>query len=239
MTVFKINGERNSGTNFLTQILKMNKFPTYDQTVKGKRVYHWKHGVPSNDYKELDKDVIDLFVFRSLDDWLISMFKNPYELVNVFNDDFGYFLNLSQKSSEHWKSPTNEILNKDDNGKTIFQIRYYKFKKIIEYSRRNKNVIFLNLKFIQNETNLSDFLDFLSNTYIPKLKVDKYMLNIKHTKNKSNEKNRVYSVDIHKYRDIIDSKKDEDIETFINNLTFTLSDIDTFPDLKDPQSNQV
>ena len=52
MVLFKINGERNSGTNFLEQILKKNKFPTYTQQIIGKTVYHWKHGVPSVDYKK-------------------------------------------------------------------------------------------------------------------------------------------------------------------------------------------
>jgi hypothetical protein len=34
MVLFKINGERNSGTNFLTNVLKQNKFPTYVEITK-------------------------------------------------------------------------------------------------------------------------------------------------------------------------------------------------------------
>ena len=115
---------------------------------------------------------------------------------------------------------TNKCLNEDDNGKTIFQIREYKFNKIMEYKKNNKDVILVNLSFIQNYKNLSQFLDFLSEKYIPKLKVDNYICDIKHTKDNSNKKNRTYNINIKKYSDIINLNKNEKIENFINNLTF-------------------
>lgn len=220
MVIFKVNGERNSGTNFLTQILNINNFPTYEQTIKQNIVYHWKHSVPSEDYKELNKNVINLFIFRNLEDWLISFFNNPYHLKKYNN--FKDFLTLPQYSTETKLIDyrTNKCLNKDDNDKTIFQIREYKFNKIMEYKKNNKDVILVNLLFIQNNKNLTHFLDFLSNKYMPKLKVDNYIYNIKHTKNNSNEKNRTYSININEYRDIINSTKNKEIENFINNLTF-------------------
>ena len=148
------------------------------------------------------------------------MFKNPYELKeSEWNNDFNLFLNIKQLSNGCWKNCNNEVLNKDDNGKSIFQIRYYKFNKIMQY-KNNKDVILVNLSFIQNEKNLSQFLDFLSEKYIPKLKVNNCKLNIKHTKDKSNQKDRTYKINIDKYRDIINSNKNEEIEKFIDNLTF-------------------
>jgi len=36
MVLFKIYGERNSGTTFLTNILKLNGFPVYVHKNKGK-----------------------------------------------------------------------------------------------------------------------------------------------------------------------------------------------------------
>lgn len=220
MVLFKINGERNSGTNFLTQLLQINKFPHYVHEINGRIVSHWKHGVPNNNYKNLDENVVDLFIFRNLDTWLMSMFKNPYELKREFNDDFNLFLNTKQLSNNYWKKSNNEVLNKDDNGKSIFEIRYYKFNEIMEYKKNNKDVILVNLSFIQNEKNLSQFLDFLSNKYIPKLKVNNYKLNIKHTKNGLNQKNRKHEININKYRNTINSNKNEQIEKFIDNLTF-------------------
>ena len=115
---------------------------------------------------------------------------------------------------------TNECLNKDDNGKTIFQIREYKFNKIMEYKKNNKDVILVNLSFIQNEQNLSQFLDFLSDKYISELKVNNYICNIKHTKINSYIQNRTYNININDYRDIIDSNLNKENENFINNLTF-------------------
>mgnify|MGYP006096169587 CR=1 FL=1 len=220
MVLFKINGERNSGTNFLEQILKKNKFPTYTQKIIGKTVYHWKHGVPSVDYTKLDKNVVNIFIFRNLEDWLVSFSLNPYHLKkhNNFND----FLKLPQISNDKnlLDYRTNECLNKDDNGKTIFQIREYKFNKIMDYKKNNKDIILVNLSFIQNEQNLSQFLDFLSDIYISELKVNNYICNIKHTKNNSYKQNRKYNININDYRDIIDSNLNKEIENFINNLTF-------------------
>jgi hypothetical protein len=76
------------------------------------------------------------------------------------------------------------------------------------------------LSFIQNEKNLSQFLDFLSEKYMPNLKVNSYILSINHTKDNSKDKNRNYDINIDEYKDIIDSNKNLEIENFINNLTF-------------------
>lgn len=220
MVLFKINGERNSGTTFLYKILMINNFPTYNQNKNKNIVYHWKHGVPDEDYKKLDEKVVDLFIFRNLEDWLISFSKNSYHLKKINN--FKDFLTLPQISTEKilLDYRTNKYLNEDDNGKTIFQIREYKFNKIMEYKKNNKDVILVNLSFIQNSKNLSQFLNFLSDKYIPKLKVNNYINNIKHTKDDSNKQNRTYNINIDEYRDIIDSNLNEEIENFINNLTF-------------------
>ena len=36
------------------------------------------------------------------------------------------------------------------------------------------------------------------------------------------DKNRKYNIDIEKYREIINSKKNDEIEKYINNLTFEI-----------------
>ncbi len=220
MVLFTVNGERNSGTNFLNRILIQNGFPVKQENIKNNVVYNWKHGVPSSDYKKLNEKVVDLFLFRNLNDWLISMYKNPYHLTkhNSFND----FLTLPQISNEDklidYRS--NKCLNDDDNNKTIFNIREYKFNKILEYKKKNKNVILINLEFIQNEKKLADLLDFLCKKYMIKPKKDKYLLSFKHTKCSLDIKNRVYDINIDEYKDIINSSKNEEIENYINKLTF-------------------
>lgn len=220
MVLFKINGERNSGTNFLTSILSINNFPIYVHKQKNNIVYHWKHGVPCKDYKELDEKVVDLFIFRNLEDWLISFSQNNYHLKK--HNNFKDFLTLQQMSDDTslLDYRTNKCLNQDDNHKTVFQIREYKFNKIMEYKKNYKDVILVNLSFIQNSKNLQIFLDFLSDKYIPKLKVNNYITNLKHSKDNLNKQNRTYNINIDEYRDIIDLNRNEEIENFINNLTF-------------------
>lgn len=224
MVLFKINGERNSGTIFFTRILKKNNFPCCDHIEKGNICTYWKHGYPSDDQKNLDEQTVDIFLFRNLDDWLISMFRNPYELnPESWNNNFGLFLNAKQVPKSIWKNYKNEPISIDDKGKTVFEIRYNKFNKIMEYKKRNKDVILVNLSFIQKENNLEEFLNFLTDKYIPKLKVNNYSLSIKHTKDGSNNKNRSREININEYKDIINSNKNEEIENFINNLTFIQS----------------
>jgi len=220
MVLFKIYGERNSGTNFLETILKRNNFPTYVHTIKNNIVYHWKHGVPYEDCKVMNEKVVDICIFRNLDEWLVSFSNNSYHLKTYNN--FKDFLTLPQKSNENFflDYKTNECLNKDDNNKTVFQLREYKFNKILEYKKNNKDVLFVNLSFLQNMNNLSQFLDFLSVKYMPELKSDNYITNIKHTKENSNKQNRTYDIIIDEYSDIINSNKNDEIENFINNLTF-------------------
>jgi hypothetical protein len=218
--LFKINGERNSGTNFLKLILIQNGFPTYTDEITNDIVYHWKHGIPRNDVKQKSEKVIDIFIFRNLEQWLPSMYMNPYHLEKINN--FHDFLVKKQTSDETklLDDKTNRILNEDDNGKTIFEIRYYKFKKIMEYRKNNKFVLFVHLSFLQNENNLLYFLHYLNTTYMNN-SLGNFITKIPHTKDSTiNKNNRDYGIDIHLYQDIIDKKKDVEIEEFINNLTF-------------------
>ena len=165
MALLKINGERNSGTNFLYEILDKNKFPVYSHRRDNATniIYHWKHRIPDDDYKEIrNKRVIDIFIFRELDGWLASMNKNVYHLERI--DDFKDFLLNNQISNEQGIKDykTMDIINKDDNNKTIFDIRYYKFNKINEYKNRNNDVIFVNLTFLQDKNNMKLFLNELN-----------------------------------------------------------------------------
>ena len=49
--LFKINGERNSGTNFLAILLQKNFGKVYSQKIENNICYHWKHGIPDNSVK--------------------------------------------------------------------------------------------------------------------------------------------------------------------------------------------
>ncbi len=225
MIIFKISGERNSGTNFLENILKINGFQTYTQTIKNNIVFNWKHGIPIDNYKNNINNniIVDIFIFRELNSWLISMYNNPYH-IDMTNKSFKDFLTCTHKSNETTliNYRTKNFLNDDDNGKTIFQIREYKFNKIYEYKNNNKNVVFVNLDFISNENNLHLFLNTLAYKYTLKIN-KKLILSINHTKDSNiKDKNRKYNIDINNYKNIIDLNKNIFIEDFINNLTFTI-----------------
>jgi hypothetical protein len=222
MVLFKINGERNSGTTFLTKILEQNGFPIYVHNIQKNICYHWIHGTPHTDIKLLDNKVIDIFIFRKLEDWLVSMYYNSYHLEKI--DDFSNFLSRKQQSIEKYllDYKTNEYLNNDDNNKTIFEIRYYKFKKIMEYKQNNNFIIFVNLEFLQDEKNLLDFLQKLNNIYMDNSIKNNYITQIPHTKINTKLLNRIYDINSNDYEDIIKKYKNEEIETFINNITFNI-----------------
>jgi hypothetical protein len=94
MVRFKIRGERNSGTTFLERLFAVNHIPTAPQAEANGICYHWKHGAPT----DLIQPAIDIFVFRRLEEWLVSMSKNPYHLFPF--TDFDMFLTARQQSCE-------------------------------------------------------------------------------------------------------------------------------------------
>ena len=76
--VFKIHGERNSGTKFLTELFEANfVFGCFQEYYHDNRCYYWKHGI---DFEKRTASQIDIFIVRNLEDWLISMFYKPYHL---------------------------------------------------------------------------------------------------------------------------------------------------------------
>src|SRR3990170_7090934 len=207
--LFKINGERNSGTNFLAQLLDKNDIPIYVQKRDKNFIEHYKHGIPDNSVKQLNNTVIDIFIFRELTSWLKSMFINHYELKVI--ESFKNFLTQKQYSNNYWKdNKTKDILNMGENGKTIFEIRYYKYNAIVEYKNNNKNVIFISLGFIQNKNNCENFLKSINEKYNLK-RVDFICEILKHTKINKNIKNRDYNIDINEYIDIINNHKNNEI----------------------------
>tara|TARA_R110002020_G_scaffold34708_3_gene105464 strand:- start:132 stop:836 length:705 start_codon:yes stop_codon:yes gene_type:complete len=223
--LFKVWGERNSGTSFLSKILSANfgEGRVHTHSLVGTSVNHWVHGIPDSRVKLLDNWVIDIFVLRDLETWLPSMFKNHYEL-NPF-EDFEKFLTEKQTIYTSYSLyDTQQPLNGDDQDKTIFEIRYHKYKHIIDYLNKNDDVLLVSLDFIQNEISCRDFLKIIKYNYaIPDapqneiVSIDTHLATLETITEKS-QKNRKY-FDIEPYRDIIDDMKDIEIENEINNLT--------------------
>lgn len=220
MVLFKINGERNSGTNFIERILKKNNIPVFVQLIKGNIVKYWKHGVPISN-KNIDTDVVDIFIFRDLKEWLVSMYKNPYELEE--SCDFKYFLERKHVSKTNWLDWDNKKhVNYDDNDKTIFEIRYHKISSIMKYCECNSNIVFVNLSYLQeNSVNTERFIQALCKTYL-NINKQNIISVIPHTKTSKNIKNQIYDININNYTVIINRLMDTTIEEFVSNLTFTM-----------------
>ena len=222
--LLKINGERNSGTSFLHELLKANfgEDLTYRDKLVDGNISHWAHGIPDPEAKTLDSRVVDVFVFRDLEPWLISMFKNPYELIPFQN--FEQFLTYCQTPFGSFRNAKDgSIINIDDFGKTIFDIRYHKFAGIVRYCKNNKDCVFVNLNTLQDEFKCNCFIDFLKERYglISKNSDNvvsfPYQLATGKKIKSEKDKNRKY-FDIDSYRNIIDLLKHHDIEKDITNL---------------------
>lgn len=220
MYIFRIYGERNSGTNFLEQLFIKNNF-TIDKTmtkedyIKNDNKYIWKHDIPC----KKDKNIVDIFIFRNLEEWLVSMFNNSYHLERKDNfEDFLIKPQIIETGKNAVINPkTNNYINISDKDKTIFEIRYYKYNEIIKYKNNNQNVIFVNLTYLQNNT--YSFLNYLNLRFMINNK--QLITHIPHTKDSNYiEKNRKYDININDYMSIINKYKDENIENMINKLKF-------------------
>ena len=140
--IFKIYGERNSGTNFLTKLLKLNfgdnlVFSDHID-LNTSIIYYWKHGYPDKNFKESDDLVIDIFIVRSLEKWIISMFNNPYCLdFGNKKRSFEYFLN-----QKHSIETINGLTLKNQNKLKIYAkfIHYLMFRKTGTKEILNQNL---------------------------------------------------------------------------------------------------
>ena len=235
--IIKIYGERNSGTNFLEQLLEKNTncviLPGGHQIYSG--IHGWKHGIPElNKFREYRKeDVLFICIIRELESWMKSMLNNPYNIkteirninsvFDLFTKKFEFRDSVSEDTKK-WTSDLNveKMLHYQTNY-NLFEQRYIKYNSYKDIINKY-NVIFINLNFLQN--NKLVFLNFLQNNYNIELNSDKDLIE-KHIKkhkckkdNHSRKKiNRSYDININ----LKDFQKyiDTDLENEINNLTIS------------------
>lgn len=187
----KIFGERNSGTNYLTSLIKnniknINVFSGYYKGGTG-----WKHGVPRIKlFNELDTTLF-IFIIRDLNSWLKSMYNQPggFEKPNNINKFLTEKLKINDKRKDHdlniYKYEQQNILN----------LRNYKIESYLNFYENVDNAIFVNLEDLQK--NDKKFLVFLKNIY--NLNTIYYNPVKYHTKDKNlQKKNRNYNLIIPK-----------------------------------------
>jgi len=155
--IFKIYGERNSGTNFLTRLLKTNfgnncVFEDH-LDLNTSICYYWKHGYPDHSLNKVNEKVITVFIIRDLKKWLVSMYHNPYclDFYNR-NRNFDYFLLQKHKKEQY----NGQVINNQSTKKCFLKwiytlvffhtstqdisnpsIRYFLNKKIRYHRLRN------------------------------------------------------------------------------------------------------
>lgn len=233
MALFKVYGERSSGTTFLVDLLKKNNIPQIhhnvycDNTHKPGYCTEWKHGLPNVDLKKKHKTLVDIVIFREINSWLVSMYKNPQiNMFKVKSNNFKDFLCQKKKNDNSWLNYEDKTpINKDDDNKTIFEIRYYKFKEYEKYKNINNNVIFVSLTYLQDESNCKKFLQAINDKY--SLNIKNFTCNIKfHTKShlciNKTLINRKYDVNISNYKNLIEENINSEIENYLNNLSYEI-----------------
>ena len=219
---FKVNGERNSGTNFLKTLLSTNfKGEVLEHNIIKRDVFYWKHAIPNPLIKEEYPGIIDFFVVRNLNNWLVSMFKNVYHLKRFGN--FKDFLTQNQVSNERLMidAHTKKLLNSDDNNKTIFHIRYYKLLGMMDYFSKNDNIVIVNLDILQDEQRCIRFLEKVKEVFSLEQKNDIFNVNFPHIKIGNKVvyiKNIDYNINVNDYKEIIDKNKNQEIEDKLENI---------------------
>lgn len=202
----KIFGERNSGTNFLTDLITKN--------IKDINIYSpyynggtgWKHGFPRiESFKELDSTLF-IFIIRDLNSWIKSMYFNPYSYKkpNDINDFLTLKLDINDDRKDHdvhiYKCEQQDVIN----------LRIAKIKSYLNYYENVNNAVFINLEDLQNDN--KKFLVFLKTIY--NLNTTEYVPIKNHTKNSKLQKpNRNYDLIVPK---IIN--KDSETEKFVESL---------------------
>ena len=213
----KIYGERNSGTRYLRSLLKknlknINLFQPFYKHRTG-----WKHGFPViKNFNNLNNTLF-IFIIRDLDSWLKSMFNNPYHYKK--SNNIKKFLTNPLQINEKRFDHNVHIDQRERN--TIIELRYHKIKSYILAFKDVKNAIFINLSDLQK--NYTKFILFLNKKY--KINIVESISNInRHTKSaelnlsKNNIKKKNRNYDTILPEDIIEKRRNDKIEEFVNNL---------------------
>ena len=185
----KIFGERNSGTNFLEQLLNKNLNNIHFHSFYYKGGTGWKHGFPKIRLFKNTDETLFIFIVRDLYPWLKSMYNNPYhykrpENINIFLTNKPIFNDPRLDHDTHVYEEENE---------EVLTLRYNKLNSYLHFFSKVENAIMVNLEDLQN--NNEKFLSFISNEY--NLSIDKpYKHVANHTKLNVSIKNREYDINL-------------------------------------------
>jgi hypothetical protein len=170
----KIFGERNSGTRFLMKLIQSNitDINLYTNSYYGST--GWKHGFPRLERFNNPNETLFIFIIRDLDEWLISMYNNPYHFIRPKSIDLFISEPLHISESRWLDHDVNINIEEHQN---IIDLRYAKIKSYLRLFNKVSNAIFINLGDLQQ--NNTKFLQFIKHTYSlnitePFTRVDKH-----------------------------------------------------------------
>lgn len=208
---FKIFGERNTGTNYIMQLIKKN-IPDLEYMAKP-----WKHSCSLNG--KGDDDTLYIFTFRSLDAWLKSMYNSPYHINK--KDNFLKFISTNLWNPDEGSSKC-KFIKEDYNN--IFELRYDKFIKSIETSKKVNNYILVNLTNLQKQGG-KKLIDIIYEKFRKDINYN-FIDITKHTKCKKNVNDINYSDNIIYdkilYNKIKEKYINKDIENFIDSMVIII-----------------
>lgn len=229
--MFRIYGERCSGTTFLTNLIKENfKGKIINQKRKKKKNtiyrYDWKHGLIYN-----KKPTIDIIIIRDLESWLASFYNKQWHHIEKTN--IKSFLTDKIEISKNPKKIVGKLeidymskknTNWEDKDKTIFELRYYKFNALKEFYDKHPNTVMVSLHYLKNNDNCINFLKNINEKFnLNKVSNYKILDTYKGKSNTSKSTCRQYNIDLSDYKQIIHENKIIEIEEFVNNLTFIIN----------------
>ena len=166
----KVFGERNSGTNFVRELIYKNHKQSHHKLEIIRGAYYdklgWKHGYAPT---IIDDEVLTVYIVRELNSWANSMLKKPYEIKinkSTNNKDYIYeFLNMKLEANITNKEFSDHIFHDEiKNGINLMQLRYGKYLSF----KNTPNIFVVNLKYLQESyDNQKEFLSFIeANTNI-------------------------------------------------------------------------
>lgn len=174
---FQVFGERNSGTNFVTQLVERNF------QIKAVQIYGWKHGFPVS--VGYHRQSLILFVYRNPIDWAVSMYNVPHAVhpdvnMNSFSEfirsDWAMFIRRNSRRvwQKRWNATSRGGLDLMEHTfdrhpetgnrfRNILEMRRCKMVAGLSFRNRLCNVVMASYEDIKS--NREPFVDFLAQRF--------------------------------------------------------------------------
>lgn len=210
--IIKVYGERNSGTNYITQLLLNNLVGIEIPPSLINRGTGWKHGEPQPKLFN-KKNTLFVCVVRDIEGWLNAMYHRPYHLNKV--KGFNNFI---------CDRNINKDCRLDDDpfevNKNLFELRYSKWNSYVMLGKNGYKTVLVNLSFAQKNHG-RPLVKIISRRF--KIRRKKTFIPVKHHtktgKDRQNEVYKVYAIFPKIHKRFVNKK----VEKQINNLTFRVN----------------